>query len=83
MLKDTVKQLQLLQKLMKDENFRALISHPKVKGMLMDPEFHALAKSKDMAAISAHPKFGQVMRDPEVAPLIAKLDLPSLLSGLS
>ena len=71
---DTMKQLQLMQKLMKDEHFRVLISHPKVQEMFQDPEFQELVKSKDWTKMTTPPKLASLMRDPEVAPLFAKVD---------
>ena len=67
-------QLQMMQKLMVDENFKAFISHPKVKELFKDPEFKDVAKSQDFSRILANPKFAGLMRDPELAALMAKID---------
>lgn len=70
-----MKQLQLLQRLMKDDNVKSLLSHPKVQTLFKDPEFQALIKSQDMAKLASHPRLSSLMRDPEIAPLLAKVDL--------
>ena len=80
-LKDKVKQLQMMQRLMKDEQFRALITHPKVQELLKDPEFQRLVSSKEMSKIIAHPKLASLMRDPELAPLLMKLDPKKFLQA--
>lgn len=82
-MKDAMKQLQMMQKLMKDEHVRALISHPKVRDLFMDHEFQALVKAQDTSKLLAHPKFTSVMRDPEVAALMAKVNPQQLIQGLS
>lgn len=73
-LKGMTDQFKMMQKLMQDENFRAFISHPKVREVFMDPEFQTIMKSKDAQKMMTHPKFSSLMRDPEVAQLIAKLN---------
>ncbi len=67
-------QLKVMQRMMKDENFRAFISHPKMQELLKDPEFRELMKSQDMAKLAAHPKFSSFLHDPELAELIKKID---------
>ena len=79
-LKDTMKQMQLMQRLMKDKNFRTLMSHPKVQMLFQDPEFLQLIKSQDMTKISTHQKFASIMQDPEVIKLMSELN-PQLLFG--
>jgi len=78
--KDKMKQLEMLQRLMKDENFKAFISHPKVQSAFQDPELKIVMKTGDMAKISAHPRFAELMSDPEVAPLLAKINPGSLFT---
>ena len=78
-LKGAVNQLQLLQRLMKDEQFKTLMAHPKIQAVLMDQEFQKLVKARDTAKIAAYPKFAALLRDPEVAPLLAKLNPQQLL----
>lgn len=68
-------QFQMMQKLMNDENFRSLISNPKVREVFMDPEFQKLIQEKSLTKLSTHPKFASLMSDPEVVRLIAKLNL--------
>ena len=72
-------QLQIVQKLMTDENFKAFISHPKVQALFNDPEFKEVAKTKDFSKIMTHPKFANLTRDPEVASLMAKINPKGLL----
>ena len=78
--KGAMEQLQLMQRLMKDENFKKLMSHPKVQALFQDPEFLQLIKAQDMAKIATHPKFASTMKDPEVASLMTKID-PKTLFG--
>ena len=70
---DALNQWKMLQELMKDENFRALISHPKVREVFMDPEFQKLVKENNLAKVTSHPRFSSLMSDPEVAQLMLKL----------
>ena len=79
-MKDQFKQLQMLQRLMKDEHFRALMSHPNVQATLQDPDVQQLAKSQDVAKLLAHPKMVALMRDPEIASVFAKLDPQKFLN---
>ena len=78
-LKGAMNQLQLMQRLMKDEGFKALMANPKVQAVMMDPEFQRLIKTRDMAKVAAYPKFAALLRDPEVAPLLAKVNPQQLL----
>ena len=80
---DMMKQLQMIQRLMKDEHFKALISHPKVQALLQDPEFQAVIKAQDMAKIGTHPKLASLMRDPDVGPLLAKVNPQTLFQAAS
>lgn len=70
-----MKPLQLLQRLMKDDNVKALLSHLKVQALFKDPEFQAIIKAQDLAKLASHPRLSSLMRDPEIAPLLAKVDL--------
>ena len=78
-LQDKWQQLQMLQKLMKDEHFKAFLSHPKVQAAFQDPALQQALKSQEMAKIAGHPKLLALMRDPEVAPLLAKLNPQDLI----
>ncbi len=82
-LSQPAKFLQLMQRLLADETVRALVSHPKVQAVLMDPEFQQLVKSQDVAKLLAFPKLAALMQDPELAPLFAKVNFPALLQGSS
>jgi hypothetical protein len=73
-LGEFAQQMKLVQRLMKDEHFRALMGHPKVQELLRDPEFQELIKAQDMSKLAGHPKFASVMQDPEIAGLVAKLN---------
>ena len=76
---DMMKQMQMVQKLMKDENFKAFISHPKMQEMIRDAEFMELMKKQDLPALQRHTRFGAVMRDPEILGLIQKVDFKKLM----
>ena len=73
-MKDMMGQLQMMQKLMQDENFKAFVSHPKVQELFRDSEFKEIAKTRDFTKIVSHPKFMEMARDPEVAGLLAKVN---------
>ncbi len=77
---DMMKQVQMMQKLMKDDNFKAFISHPKMQELIKDPEFMQLMKKQDMPALQKHARFGAIMRDPEILGLIQKIDFKKLMS---
>ena len=82
-MKNQWQQIQMMQKLMKDENFKALISHPKVQAMLQDKDVQEAVKSGDAAKMIGHPKLMALMRDPELAPLLAKLNPQEFLKGMA
>ena len=73
-MKDMMGQMKLMQDLMKDENFKAFISHAKVQELFKDPEFKEVAMTRDFSKISAHPKFMELMRDQELSQLLMKID---------
>ena len=75
-MKGMMDQMQLIQKMMKDENFRAFISHPKIQEMFKDPELQEMMKKQDMSKMMTHPKFAALREDSELAALAAKLNLP-------
>jgi hypothetical protein len=77
---DMMKQVQMMQKLMKDDNFKAFISHPKMQELIKDPEFMQLMKKQDMPALQKHARFGAVMKDPEILSLIQKIDFKKLMA---
>lgn len=72
-MKDMAAQIQLMQRLMKDENFRALLAHAKVRELFMDSEFQEIVKNKDSARVMSHPKLAALAKDPELSGLISKL----------
>ena len=80
-MQDMMGQFQMMQRLMKDENFKTFIAHPKVQEVFKDPEFKEIAKSRDLTKILSHPKFAVVMQDPELAALIAKLNPKDFLEA--
>ena len=73
-MKGMLGDMQLMQKMMKDENFRAFVSHPKVQQLFGDPEFKEVAKTRDFSKIAAHPKFMALSQDPELAALMLKIN---------
>lgn len=70
---------QMMQKLARDENFKAFISHPKVQALFKDEEFKEVAKTRDFSKILSHPKFVVLMRDPELSSLMAKINLQGMI----
>ena len=73
-MNDLLAQMQMMNELMKDDNFKAFVAHPKVQELFQDPEFKDIAKSRDLAQITSHPRFMEMARDPEVARLLVKID---------
>ncbi|MBU3758442.1 MAG: hypothetical protein FGM27_00720 [Candidatus Omnitrophica bacterium] len=64
--KSMADQLKMAHKLMKDENFRNLMAHPKMQELMKDPEFQRLAREQNFARLTAYPKFAALLRDPEL-----------------
>lgn len=71
--KNAAQQMAMVQKLMKDENFRNFMTHPKVQELLRDPQFQESMKNNDPSQLFNHPKVLALQSDPEVARLAAKL----------
>lgn len=71
---------QLINRLMKDENFKALMMHPKFRGLMSDSAFQEILKTRDTQKINNHPKMLELMRDAEFKTLISKIDFKTLLS---
>ncbi len=80
-VKQQWKMMQMMQRLMKDENFKALMAEPRVQELMKDADFQALIKTQDPTKIAASPKLAAIMRDPEIAKKFAKLDLKSLMQA--
>ena len=78
-MNDFMKQMQLMQKLMQDENFKAFMSHPKIQSVFMDPSFQETLKTQNQAQIINHPKLAGLKGDPEVTALLVKLDFKKLM----
>ncbi len=74
-LKGMAAQMAMMQKLMKDENFRAFISNPKVQDMMRDPDFQDAVKKQDSSRLMNNPKFAALKNDPELSALLVKVDL--------
>ena len=72
-MKNMMGQIQMVTKMMKNENFRALMSHPKVQEVFKDPAVQAAAKGKDPVSMMNHPKMLALMNDPEIRQLFSKL----------
>ena len=73
--------MEMIQKLMLNEHFRAFIAHPKTQELFRDPEFKEVAQSRDFARIMAHPKFMELARDPELSQLLVKITPPPGFGG--
>ena len=73
-MKDMMSQMKMMQELMKDENFKAFISHPKVQELFKDPAFKEVAQTRDFSKITAHPKFMELMKDSQLSQLMLKID---------
>jgi len=77
-MKDMAAQMQMMQKLMKDENFKALIAHPKMQELIKDPEFIELMKTKNFQKASSNPRIAALKNDPELLQLMAKVQMPQI-----
>ena len=75
-MKDMASQMQMIQRLMKDENFKALIAHPKMQELMKDPDFLELMKTKDMQKAVTNPKLAALKNDPELVQLMSRVQLP-------
>ncbi len=75
-MKDMAAQMQIIQKLMKDENFKALIAHPRMQELMKDPDFLELMKTKDFEKAASNPKLAGLKSDPELLQLMSKVSLP-------
>lgn len=75
-MKDMAAQIQMMQKLMKDENFKVLISHPKMQELMKDPGFIEMIKSKNFSSIATNPKLAALRDDPDLLQLISKVRMP-------
>ncbi len=75
-MRDMAAQMQMMQRLMKDENFKALIAHPKMQELMRDPEFLELMKTKDIQKAASNSKIAALKDDPELLQLISKIRLP-------
>lgn len=73
-IKDIMGNMQRMQTMMKDENFKAFVSHPKVQQLFGDPEFKEVAKTRDFSKIVAHPKFMALSQDPDLSALMLKIN---------
>ena len=73
-MKDMMGNMQMMQRMMQDENFRTFVSHPKVQQLFCDPEFKEVAKARDFSRIAAHPKFMALSQDPELAAMMLKIN---------
>ena len=76
-MKDMSAQMQMVQKLMKDENFKALIAHPRMQELMKDPDFLELMKTKDFQKAASNPKLAGLKNDPELLELMSRVQLPS------
>jgi penicillin V acylase-like amidase (Ntn superfamily) len=74
-LGDAIKNIGKMQKLMKDDNFKAFIDHPDVKAMMQDPEFQNAIKSKNYMKLMQNQKLVKLMKDPEIQSKISKLNM--------
>ena len=79
--KNMMEQMQLMQRLMKDDNFKAFIAHPKVQDLFKDSAFQTALKSKDTTQVMNHPKMLALKNDPELETLLKKVDFQNLMKG--
>jgi hypothetical protein len=75
-MKNMMDQMKMVERLMKDENFKAFMSNPKIQTLLQDPEFQEVLKTQDFNKMMNHPKFASLKGDQELVELIKKLNFP-------
>ena len=80
---DQMKQMQMLQKMMKDENFRTLVSHPKVQALMQDTEFQRVVQTRDPKKIANFPKLVALRNDPDLAAILSKFKPEEFLKGIA
>ena len=80
-MQNMMKQFELMKRLMKDENFKAFIAHPKVQALMQDVEFKEIAKTQDFYKMMSHPKFSSMLSDPDLAQLLSKINPKDLAGG--
>ena len=78
-MKDLMGQYEMMQGLWADENFKTLMSNPKVHELFKDDTFLDLVKAKDFSKIIMHSKFISLMADPELATLMAKINFKDMM----
>lgn len=71
--KNKIEQLQMMQRLMKDENFRAFMAHPKVQELFRDPEFIEIVKKQDTKKLLSHPRLAALKDYPELKEHLSKI----------
>lgn len=59
----------------KDDDFKKLLSHPKVKDLLKDKEFLSAMQAQNAAKIISHPRFSELLQDPELLEVIESINL--------
>jgi hypothetical protein len=74
-------QIQMMQKMMKDENFRKLMANPRVQELIKDQDFVKAMQDKDTDKLATNPRLLELQKDPELRELISKLDLAALFGG--
>jgi hypothetical protein len=78
-IKQGFNQMKMMQRMMKDENFKRLLEHPKMQALMKDPEMMKLLKEQNPAKIASNPKLMTMMRDPELVTLFQKVDFKALM----
>lgn len=76
--KNWLGQFEKMKQWLKDEDFRAFLSHPKVQELLKDDEFRKTLEEKNMFKLMANPKISALMSDPETRSFMMKLHSKSL-----
>ncbi len=74
-MKNMMDQFKMMQEMMKNEDFRAFISHPKIQSLMKDPEFVESLKKQDFNTVLQNPKFAALRSDQELIQLASKLKM--------
>jgi hypothetical protein len=78
-IKNLMGQFQAMQHLMKDANFKTLLSNPRVQELFKDEKFIQCVQAQDTVGLMAHPKLLTLLQDPELAALMRKVDFQKFM----
>jgi hypothetical protein len=66
------------EKAARDPKVQRLLAHPKLQGLLGDPEVIRASESRDVGRILGNARLNQAFQDPEIRKLLSEIDLGQL-----